>query len=47
MSPAARGLLPNLDGQDDPVEESADATRPALVELTRRPPPLPPLPESN
>ena len=47
LRPHERGLLPNLAADDDPEDDALDpARRPTLVELTLRPPPLPPLPET-
>jgi hypothetical protein len=40
-----QGLLPTLDG-DDPVEALDESRQTTLVEVTLRPPPLPPLPET-
>lgn len=48
LSGTAKGvevrLLPGLDGDPSGEEDGDGTARPALVELTRRPPPLPPLP---
>jgi hypothetical protein len=47
LPPLRQGLLPNLDADDSGDEGTVDPSRrPTLVELTLRPPPLPPLPET-